>query len=79
MDAADRKLVHCLEQSETTTVRAVKGRKEEGLKTKCSPSVVLSIQQEVRAHDGDAHRHDAEDDQHQHHESVHVVDFVGPK
>lgn len=46
---------------------------------KLSPSVVLSVEQEVRAHDGDAHGHDAQDDQDQHHEAVHVVDFVGPK
>lgn len=45
----------------------------------CSPSVVLGVEQEVRAHDGDAHGHDAQDDQDQHHEAVHVVDFVGPE
>lgn len=44
-----------------------------------SPSVVLSVEQEVRTHDGDAHGHDAQDDQDQHHEAVHIVDFVGPK
>lgn len=45
----------------------------------CSPSVVLGVEQEVRAHNSDAHGHDAEDDQDQHHEAVHVVDFVGPE
>lgn len=44
-----------------------------------SPSVILSVEQEVRADDGDAHGHDAEDNQDQHHEAVHVVDFIGPK
>lgn len=44
-----------------------------------SPSVVLSVEQEVRTHDGDAHGHDAEDDQDQHHEAVHIVNFIGPK
>lgn len=44
-----------------------------------SPSVVLSVEQEVRTHDGDAHGHDAQDDQDQHHEAVHIVDFVSPK
>lgn len=45
----------------------------------CSPSVVLSVEQEVRTHDGDTHSHNAEDNQDQHHEAVHIVDFVGPK
>ena len=44
-----------------------------------SPSVILSVEQEVRANDGDTHGHNAEDDQDQHHEPVHVVDFVGPE
>lgn len=44
-----------------------------------SPSVILSIEQEVRAHDGHAHRHNAQYNQDQHHEAVHVVDFVGPE
>lgn len=44
-----------------------------------SPSVVLSVEQEVRTHDGDTHSHDTQDDQDQHHEAVHIVDFVGPK
>lgn len=43
------------------------------------PSVVLGVEQKVRAHDGDAHGHDAQDDQDQHHEAVHVVDLVGPE
>lgn len=45
----------------------------------CSPSVVLGVQQEVCAHNGDAHGHNAQDDQDQHHETVHIVDFVGPE
>lgn len=44
-----------------------------------SPSVVLSIEQEVCANNGDTNRHDAEDDQNQHHKTVHIVNFVGPK
>lgn len=44
-----------------------------------SPSVVLSIEQEVRADDGDADCHDAEDDQNQHHKTIHIINFVGPK
>lgn len=44
-----------------------------------SPSVVLSIEQEVCANDGNANRHDAEDNQNQHHKTVHIVNFVGPK
>lgn len=44
-----------------------------------SPSVVLGVEQEVRAHNGDTHGHDAQDNQDQHHEAIHIVDFVGPK
>lgn len=44
-----------------------------------SPSVVLSIEQEVRTHNGDTHSHDAKNNQDEHHEAVHIVDFVGPK
>lgn len=43
------------------------------------PSVVFSIEQEVCTHDGDTHSHNAQDDQDQHHETIHIVDFVGPK
>ena len=44
-----------------------------------SPSVVLGVEQEVGAHDGDADSDDAQDHQHQHHEAVDVVDLVGPE
>ena len=44
-----------------------------------SPSVILSVEQEVRTHNGDTHSDNAKDNQDQHHEAVHVVDFVGPK
>lgn len=44
-----------------------------------SPSVVLSIEQEVRANNGDTNCHDAEDDQDQHHKTIHIINFVGPK
>lgn len=44
-----------------------------------SPSVVLSIEQKVCANDGDANRHNAEDDQNQHHKTVYIVNFVGPE
>ena len=43
------------------------------------PSVVLSVEQEVCTHDGDAHSHDAKNNQNQHHETVHIVYFVGPE
>lgn len=44
-----------------------------------SPSVVLSIEQEVCANNGNANCHDAEDNQNQHHKTVHIVNFVGPE
>lgn len=44
-----------------------------------SPSVVLSIEEEVSADNCDTHGDNAEDNQDQHHEPVHVVDLVGPK
>lgn len=43
------------------------------------PSVILGVEQEVRAHDGDTHSDDAQDHQDQHHEAVHVVDLIGPE
>lgn len=44
-----------------------------------SPSVVLSIEQEIRANNGDANCHDAKDDQDQHHKTIYIINFVGPK
>lgn len=83
MDAAERKLVHCLEKErrkvgDSKATPAALSSSTAALNS-CSPSVVLGVEQEVRAHDGDAHGHDAQDDQDQHHEAVHVVDFVGPE
>lgn len=44
-----------------------------------SPSVVFSIEQEVCANYGDTNCHDAEDDQDQHHKTIYIINFVGPK
>lgn len=44
-----------------------------------SPSVVFSIEEEVGANDGHAHGHDAQDYQHEHHESIHIINLIGPK
>lgn len=43
------------------------------------PSVVLGVEQEVGADDGDADGDDAEDEEDQQHEAVHVVDLVRPE
>ena len=43
------------------------------------PAVVLGVEQEVGADDGDADGHHRQDHQHQQHEAVHVVDLVGPE
>lgn len=40
--------------------------------------VVLRVEQEVGAHDGHAHRHDGQDDEHQQHEAVHIVHLRSP-
>lgn len=83
MDAAERKLVHCLQKrgddvgESKATLAAPPG--STAAPSSCSPSVVLSVQQEVCAHNSDAHGHNAQDDQDQHHETVHIVDFVGPE
>lgn len=47
--------------------------------TRDVPSVVLRIEQEVGADDGDADGDDGEDDEDQQHEAVHVVDLVRPE
>lgn len=44
-----------------------------------SPSVVFSIEEEVGTDDGHAHCHNAQDHQHQHHESVHIINLIGPE
>lgn len=46
---------------------------------KNSPSVVLGIEKKVCTHNGDTHSHNAQDNQDQHHEAIHIVDFVGPE
>ena len=43
------------------------------------PSVVLSVEQEVCADDGDANSDNGQDDEDQEHEAVHVVDLVSPE
>ena len=47
--------------------------------TQDSPSVVLCIEEEVGADDGDADSDDGEDDEHKQHEAIHIVDLVGPE
>lgn len=44
-----------------------------------SPSVVFSIEEEVGTDNGHAHCHNAQDHQHEHHESVHVINLIGPE
>lgn len=44
-----------------------------------SPSVVFSIEEEVGTDDGHAHSHNAQDHQHKHHESVHIINLIGPE
>lgn len=48
-------------------------------KTSPLPSVVLGIQQEICAHNCHTYGHNDHDDGDQQHESVDVVDFVGPE
>lgn len=48
-------------------------------KNKYSPPIVLRIQQEVCAHDGHTDSHNAQDDQHQHHEAIDIVDLICPE
>jgi len=43
------------------------------------PSVVLGVEQEVGADDGDTDGDDGQDEEHQQHEAVHVVDLVRPE
>ena len=43
------------------------------------PSVVLCVEQEVGADDGDANSDDGQDHEDQEHEAVHVVDLVSPE
>lgn len=43
------------------------------------PAVVFGVQQEIGAHDSDANGHYNQDQEHQKHETVNVVDFVGPE
>ena len=43
------------------------------------PSVVLSIEQEVGADNGDTHSDHHHDQEHQQHETKHIVDLVLPK
>ena len=43
------------------------------------PSIVLCIEQEVGADDGDADSDYSQNDQHQEHEAIHVVDLVRPE
>ena len=44
-----------------------------------SPSVVLCIEQEVGADDGDTDSDHNHDDKYQQHETKHIVDFVLPE
>ena len=44
-----------------------------------APSVVLRVEQEVGADDGDADGDDGEDEEDEEHEAVDVVDLVGPE
>ena len=43
------------------------------------PSVILCVEQEVGADDGDADSDDGQDHKDQEHEAVHVVDLVSPE
>ncbi len=43
------------------------------------PSVVLGVQQEIGGHNGDADGHHDQNREHEQHETVHVVDLVGPE
>ena len=43
------------------------------------PSVVLRVEEEVGADDGDADGDDGQDDEDEEHEAVDVVDLVGPE
>lgn len=47
--------------------------------TRPLPSIILGVQQEVSADDGDARRHHKENADHQQHEAEYVIDFVGPE
>ena len=43
------------------------------------PPVVLRVEQEVGAYNGDADGDHGQDEEHQQHEAVHIVDLVGPE
>lgn len=43
------------------------------------PSVVFGVEQKVCAYDCHAHGHDDQNQEHQQHETVHVVDLVRPE
>lgn len=48
--------------------------------SKCSlPSVVFCIEKEVGTDDGNTDCNNAQDHQHQHHKSIHIVNLVGPE
>ena len=44
-----------------------------------APSVILGVEEEVGADDGDADGDDGEDEEYEQHEAVDVVDLVGPE
>ena len=43
------------------------------------PSVILCIEQEVGAYDGDTDGDDSKDDEDKEHEAIHIVDLVCPE
>lgn len=43
------------------------------------PSVILGIQKEVGAHDGDTNSNDNQNKENQEHEAINVIDLVRPK
>lgn len=43
------------------------------------PSVVLSIEQEVSTYYGNTHSNDDHDYEYKHHESIDIVDLIGPE
>lgn len=79
MDPAAKKLVHCLKErkKERRTFYFSGAHLDATLND--LPSVVLCVEEEVGADDGDADGDDGQDEEHQQHESVDVVDLVGPE
>lgn len=53
----------------------IKKRKKKGF----LPSIIFSIEQEVCTHYGHTDGHNGKDQEYKQHETINIVDFIGPK